>query len=574
MEKNWYLFVIGGLLFLQAAVFLFFQEDSYLAVHDNLDLFVTQLKMLKNTDSFFTRDAVIPMLGGISRDNLGSEFSLYNILYYILPNFWAYMVDYAFKIVIGIFSFCLLAKDIYGEKYAVYRPIICVIATAFALIPVFPAYGICFTSIPLIVYLLRRIYRKPDKWLFLGVFLYPLLSYFSYFGFFILAYIVCAVLILWIKDKHFPGRIFLSCVVLALGYVLFEHRLFQEMLFGEEVTIRSSMIETSYTLRENLKTMGEVFCKTIFHAQDSHFYLVFWVCLIGIVAINAGYLRKKDYKKMGTDPCNLVFLFLIFNVLIYGSYYWEGFRELIFTLVPQLEGFQFNRTLYFNSFLWYALFFLLLKRLYDSGKKEGIWIANIAALAALLIVMFMPQTYNDFYHTCYYHAYALVKQTEPKDLNYREFFSEELFEEIKEEIGYSGEWAVAYGMHPAVLEFNDIATLDGYLGFYSQQYKEDFRKVIAPSLQTNAWARAYYDDWGARAYVFSPSGEDSYAPYRNLELEDKSLGIDPEEFANLGGRYIFSRVEISNQEELGLELKGTYTHPASPYEIRVYEVLK
>ena len=70
--KNWYLLFVGGLLFLQAAVFLIFRENSYLAVHDNLDLFVTQLKIMKNTDTFFAQDAVLPMLGGISRDTFGS----------------------------------------------------------------------------------------------------------------------------------------------------------------------------------------------------------------------------------------------------------------------------------------------------------------------------------------------------------------------------------------------------------------------------------------------------------------------------------------------------------------------
>lgn len=570
--KNWYLLFVGGLLFLQAAVFLIFRENSYLAVHDNLDLFVTQLKIMKNTDTFFAQDAVLPMLGGISRDTFGSEFSLYNILFYLLPNFWAYMTGYALKIIIGIFSFCLLAKDVYGEKYHTYRPLVWVIATAFALIPVFPAYGICFASIPLIAFLLRRIYLQPDKWLFLGVFLYPLVSYFSYFGFFILAYIVCAVIILWIKDKKFPKWIALSCVVLAAGYMVFEYRLFKEMLFSDTVTIRSSMVEASFSFIENMQSMWDAFAHTIFHAQDSHFYLVFPVCLVGIVLINIGYIRKKEWKGILTDPCNLILCFLIFNVLIYGTYYWEEFRNFVFTLIPQLDGFQFNRTLFFNSFLWYALFFLLLKRLYDTQKNRWIWMANVLAAMAALIVMFMPQTYNDFYSTCYYHAYEIIKQTEARDLNYREFFSEELFEEIKEDIDYDEEWAVAYGMHPAVLEFNGIATLDGYLGFYEQEYKEDFRKVIAPALETNEWARNYYDDWGARAYIYCSSGENSYIPYRNLELSDESLGIDPEALKALDGKYIFSRIKISNQEELGLHLKGTYSNETSPYVIYLYEL--
>lgn len=572
INKNWYLFFVGGLLMLQAVVFFIFRENSYLAVHDNLDLFVTQLKMLKNTNAFFAKDAVIPMLGGISRDNFGSEFSLYNILYYILPNFWAYLTGYALKIVIGIFSFCLLAKDVYGQKYDTYRPIIFVIATAFALIPVFPAYGICFASIPLIVFLLRRIYLKPTIWLFLAVFCYPLVSYFSYFGFFILAYIVCAVILLWIKDKKFPKWIALSCVVLAAGYMIFEYRLFREMLFSDTVTMRGEMVETSYSLPENLKAMWDIFAHSNFHAQDSHFYFVLPVCFIGIALINITYIRRKEYKKMWVDPCNLIFFFLIFNVLIYGMYHWEGFRNFVFTVVSKLDGFQFNRTYFFNPFLWYVLLFLLLKRLYDTQKSRWIWMANAIAAVAALIVMFMPQTYNDFYSTCYYNAYGIIKQTPAKDLNYREFFSEDLFEEIKEDIGYQGEWSAAYGMHPAVLQFNGISTLDGYLGFYELQYKEAFRKVIAPALKTNDWAKSYFDDWGARAYLYSASGENTYVPYRDLELSDESLAIDPQAFLALKGRYIFSRVKISNQEELGLELKGTYSNDTSPYVIYLYEL--
>ena len=570
--KNWYWCFVGGLFLLQALVFLIFRENSFIAVHDNMDLFVAHLQILKNTDTFFAQDAVLPMLGGVSRDTFGSEFSLYNILYYLLPNFWAYLTGYALKIAIGVFSFILLAKDVYGSEYEKYRPLIWVIAAAFGMIPVFPAYGIAFTSVPLIVWLLRRIYLKPQKLLFLGVFLYPLVSYFSYLGFFILAYIVCAVIILWIRDKRFPKWIVLSCAVLAGGYMCFEYRLFKEMLFSDVVTIRGTMVETNYGFVDNIKAMLEVFCKTIFHAQDSHFYLVLPICIIGLIVINAGYIRRREWKGLWTDSCNLTFFFLIFNVLIWGSYNWEAFRNFVFTLIPQLTGFQFNRTLFFNTFLWYALLFLILKRLYDTKQQKMRWFANGIAMAAACIVMFVPQTYNDFYHTCYYHAYEIIKQKEVNDLNYREFYSQELFDKIKEDIVYNGEWAAAYGMHPAVLQYNGIATLDGYLGLYEQEYKEAFREVIEPALATADWNRSYFDEWGARAYLVSASAESTYAPYKELGITDNRLMIDTEAYKELGGKYIFSRIPIGNQAQLGLNLRGTYTDSTSPYTIYLYEV--
>ena len=570
--KNWYILFIAALLCLQAGVFLVFREESYIRVHDNLDLFVTQLQMMKNTDTFFSHDVLLPMLGGISRNNFGSEFSLYNILYYFLPAFWAYIIGYGLKIIIGIFSFCLLAKDIYGEKYDRYRPIILLLGTAYGLIPVFPAYGIAFTSVPIIVYLLRRIYIKADKWLYLGVFLYPLLSYFSYFGIFLLAYIVCAIVILWIRDKKFPKGIAISLFILAAGYIVFEHRLFKEMLLSDVITIRGTMVNPSLSFTENVKYVWDVFCRTNFHEQDSHMYLVLPVCMIGVILVNIGYVRRKEYRKILTDSCNLCLLIIVINCIIYGFYFWKEFRDLVETLIPQLTGFQFSRFTFFNPFLWYSLLFLLIRRLYDYRKKWAKGLANIIAAAAILIVMFVPQMYNDFYYTCYYNAYSIIKQKPVNDLNYEEYYSQELFEYIKEEIGYDGEWSAAYGMNPAILQYNGIATVDGYLGMYSQEYKEAFRKVIAPALETAEGNRAYFDDWGARAYLFSGSDENTYVPYRELNLQDFELKIDPDAYRAIGGQYIFSRIEISNKEELGLSLKGTYSHETSPYTIYLYEL--
>ena len=122
-----------------------------------------------------------------------------------------------------------------------------------------------------------------------------------------------------------------------------------------------------------------------------------------------------------------------------------------------------------------------MKYLYDRRKK---WLGNALLLISLAVVVLTPAVYNDFYYTLYYHAYRLVKGVEVENLNYREFFSEELFDEIKEDIGYDGEYGIAYGMHPAVLSYNGISTLDGYLGFYPQEYKEKFGAMIAPATRT------------------------------------------------------------------------------------------
>ncbi|MFR3251019.1 MAG: DUF6044 family protein [Eisenbergiella sp.] len=55
-------------------------------------------------------------------------------------------------------------------------------------------------------------------------------------------------------------------------------------------------------------------------------------------------------------------------------------------------------------------------------------------------------------------------------------------EEIKADINYDGEYAAGYGLNTAVLEYSGISTLDGYLGFYPQSYKEEFTRLILACL--------------------------------------------------------------------------------------------
>ena len=292
----WYVVIAAGFIGSAALVFLVFGESSMIAVHDNLDLFVAQFQMLKNTDSFWTHGATVPFLGGITRDNLPSEFSLYTMLYMIFPSYYAYVAGYLLKIVIAVISTVLLAKDFCGESYAKYKPIVWMCGLAYGILNVFPAFGIPFASIPLAVYLVRKINREPSvKW-YAALFLYPLVSYFSYFGLFILAYMCVALIWIWIKDKKFPFRLLIAIIVLSAGCVVCEYRLFGVMLFSDAETIRATMEAGSYSTWEIVRTMWEGFSRGMFHAESMHTYLVMPVCLIYFVYLNSSYVFQKNAK--------------------------------------------------------------------------------------------------------------------------------------------------------------------------------------------------------------------------------------------------------------------------------------
>lgn len=597
ITKYWFFFPVIGFLLLMAAVFFGYGERSYIGVHDNMDLFLAQFQMLKDTDSFWKHGVDVPFLGGVSRDNLPSELSLYSLLFMLFPTYTAYVLGLLGKILIGMFSFRLLAGELLGEGYEKYRPAVYMTGFAYGICWFFPAFGFAFASIPLCVWLLLKIYRGQGKrwygW-YAALFAYPLVSYFSYHGIFILGYL--ALVIVWMacraayagakkrrernavpgdgtgqvlsrqaemcgepcRDGRAVWRLAGALFVLAAGFVVCEYRLFGQMLFSDEVTIRSSIVNASLSLPEILAEIGQVFREGIFHADGVHRKVVLPACAICFVVSNGLYLRRREGKAILCDPFNLLMGFILFNCVVYGLYDFEPLRTLVETLVPPLEGWQFNRTIFFNPFLWYAALFLILRRLYDTGVWQ-MWLANGIVCIAVLAVILTPTRYNDLYNTCYNRAYEHFHGQEVDELSYEQFYAVDLFEEIKADIGYQGEWAAAYGFHPAVLEYNGIATLDGYLGFYSQQYKEDFRKIIAPALERVEATRIYYDDWGARAYLYSGTDLSIVSATKTVYATDDHIYMDGEAFRALGGKYLFSRIKFSNAEEAGLSLLGEYT---------------
>lgn len=569
VRKYWHWILFGGIFLFEALVLFVLRENIYVGICDNLDLFITQLKMLSDNNAFFARNQTMPILQNISRDYFPSEFSLYNILYFIFPDIYAYIIGYLLKLVIALFSCILLAKLLLQDSYAKYEKAVVLTGTAFALLPVYPMYAVCFASMPLVLYLVIRIYQEPKPWLFAALFFYPLLSYFSFFGAFILGYILIGAAVLSIRDKKISWSLLLSFVVLFAGFFCFEYRLFGIMFFSDVETIRSTMTEASLGGADLFHTFIDALVHNFLHSNSVHTYFVLPICVIYFIWNTIQYLTKKKQGKVWRDIFYLTVLFILFNSIVYTLYYWAPLRNLVETILPPLKGFQFGRTIYFNTFAWYFAFFIVLKEICDRKQL----FACVLGVMAIVVAGGTQCGYSDFYNTCYCTLYKLVKGTEVNQLSYGEFYGASLIKQIKEEIGYTAdEGACAYGFHPAMLSYNGITTIDGYCGYYSQEYKESFRAAIAPTLAANDYWRDYYDGWGCRAYLFSASGENIYDFGANAESIPQEILIDEPALKALGCDYIFSRVEITNATEMMLDLLGIFQDEDLPYRVYVYRL--
>lgn len=656
-------------LFLAGAAFLYILcgENAHIAVHDNLDLFVAQYQMLREQGSFFSQGTASLFLGGISRDVLPSERSLTGLAYWLLPPFAAYVTLYFVKIGLSIAGFWLLTREIL-DKTAQEKPfsdsaqaIALLGGFAYGILNVFPAYGVCFASIPLYVWLMIRLYRvgrRPGagavlqdghwkEWMssrvrrefpyLAGLFVYPFVSYFSYFGLFLLAYSVLGILWIWIRDRRLPLRLLAGTAAMALGCVFFEYRLFRTMLGGGAVTIRETMVQNDFTPAQVLGEIGDVFVSNIFHADGVQKKLILPVCAVYFVFLNGRYMVRGQGKRIFHDLYNLIALLLGFNAVIYGLYDFRPFRGMVERLVPPLKGWQFNRTIFFSPFLWYAAMTLIALRLMSAaGRRKSRAAAAGAMLLPMLsaaLVLSTPNTYNDLYATLRGGVKEEMQGQTVDDLSWREFYSPELFAKIRKDLGYSSgdldstagtpqqeaeerfgslerdmhtdnpldgtaddpsawtasaravaeqgfqtsgttgtDWAVAYGFHPAVLEYNGIATLDGYLGFYNQSYKDVFRAAIAPALERRPASEVNFDAWGARCYLYSGDEDGIVQAVRHYQTISSQIAIDETALRDMGCRYIFSRIRLTNAEEKHLRLRGEWSDETSPYTVYVYEL--
>lgn len=565
LKKNWGFLFIAIFIFVTLIYVLVRRDGIYIQIHDYLDCHPAWAKMMSDNGLFWKTDVQVPMLGGIDRNYLYSDLKAYIWIFMILPTFPAIITGWYAKIFLSVAGFMFLAGVIY-DKSEKDKNLIALCGFVYGIIPSYPPDAFGFASLPFLMGILILLYQRFDWRYVAALLIYPVFSDFATFGVFICGYILLFFIMNWMIKRKPAWRILPGLATVSMGYVISEWRLFYTMFFSGDVTIRTASARSHAGLSEALKQATEVFRHGHYHSDTLHAYVILPTCLIYLIYINVKYIRDHNAKTIVRDKLNWLMIWIVLNCLIYGLDKWEAFRSLIATVVPVLGGFSFARTLWLNPFLWYFSFMIILCRV----TKRAM--AYILLFLAFGTICFKNATYNHIYQNLQAIVYEWKNGTEYPDLTYGEFYSERLFDKIKEDIDYNGEWSVAFGMHPAVIEYNGIATLDGYVSMYPVEYKQQFRMLIAPELERDEVNANYFDSWGGRAYILSD--EVAFDMGRKTEPDEARLYIDSEVFREMGGTYVFSRVSVINASELGLEETGVYTDESSPYRIYVYRVVE
>lgn len=543
-------------------------QDGHVEIHDNLDSSHVWLTLLKENGLFFaSSDALVPILSGMSRDYFMSEFQLANFLYYLFEPFDAHLVNFVLKLVLGFFSFRVLAGYILesGEED---KLLISLAALAYAFLPGYENLYIAQATLPLIVYFYLRFINKDNYVFLLGAFLYPVLSEFPRYGFFICSLVALSILYFLLFDRKYAFRAMLFLLALSLGYLITDYRLFRLMLWSGEETIRSEFLAAPAGFWRSLVlslTQGQ------YHAQSKHLFVILPTILITSLL----YLKSKfanstsdmPMKTLATDP--VIRIYAVFGLLIlgfcglYALYAGTNFNQYLSDYLGLLAGFNFSRFVWFNPLIWHLFFALVLILL---CRRLGRWVSVSIASIHVLVVVFLPGYGSDIQKSISCSFYNSCQNV----FSYEEFYSQELFSKIKSSIEYDGEKVVAFGFHPAIISYNGFFTADGYHNSYPLDYKYEFRRLIEPVLEKSSRFRSYFDNWGARAYIFST--QVSYAPKKDIPDMSVSLEMSASQSKSLGIKYIISFYPLNTNPKFSLEHLGLFQDARSPYNAHVYKI--
>ena len=205
--------------------------------------------------------------------------------------------------------------------------------------------------------------------------------------------------------------------------------------------------------------------------------------------------------------------------------------------MPILKAIQLDRFYSLYPILWFSVFVLIIREL---PSKIAITLGSVQ----VVIVLFSNQLVGDY----------IKKTIHRRDyVSYQEFYAEDLFSKVKtimkQDINPNKRVGMV-GLHPAVAQYNQIPTIDGYVVLYSLAYKHQIQSIIQPELNQNKFIKNYFEQWGSRCYLFDNdaviAGD---GILKNQKCCTEKLDYNFDKLKQLKCGYILSAVEVNHPSE-------------------------
>lgn len=565
MHNVWFFLGLAAVA-VMAVPYLILGEDAIFTYHDQLDgeliAYILQAKHL------FRGNILPEFMGGMSKTALTLPAPGFVLLFLTGHYFGALLSMQIIGSMVGYLGMYLLAREA-----RVCEGIAMTAGILFAYLPFLPVYGLSQYGIPLLFWFVLQLKRKrhiPAAYLYVAC--YALTSSLVLAGFGILG--MGVLWMLWLLRKQ-RDRVFsfFGAWLLLLGiYVAENFRLLGELL-GLGASQLSHKAEYVLTADPFFPALWQNLTKGGQHSEGYHL----WPLIVTLIAFTVGFaFREKAVRQLqrmigGCLLWNFFFAFV--------AAFWDSAPGVFFrSRMAALRAFQVDRLMWIAPVFWYLAFacggMLCVELLLHQRRKTvGCLMTALAGCgaAAAGLQIFLAGDVKSNIQKLRNPDYGL--------LSYKEYLAVGVMEQaesyLEETAGLeqSEYRVVSLGIDPAAALYHGFYCLDGYSNNYSLDYKNSFRRILAPELERSEYLRGYFDDWGNRCYLFSSECPGYYTIEKGgFYFQDYRL--DAEALKELGGDYLLSAAYIANASEQGLILMNEepFETEDSYYRIYIYEV--
>lgn len=513
------------------------------------------------------------MFNGIHTDGLIMPAPMFVFIYRVLEPFTALLCMHLIVSALAFLGMYLLINKCYENKIVAF-----IAGLVFAYLPFFGVYGLSIMGVPLLVYAFSNLLEEKKRLVsYLIICFYATVSSLTLVGIAILLNLFFVLIFLYLRKKKIEAKnILLGTIILGVTYLILNRSLIEQVLSVSDNLMISHKEEILVYAVPFWTSFKEFFFYGSFHMQSYQFPIV----IFSIIIIFIGLIRRNKESENGKKLLDTTIAIFIFNLII-------SILSALFAIEPVvafrnevggvLKYFQLNRMSWLTPCTWYFLFAVIILYIIEwvrtSKKKKIVMCFTKFFLLMVVFTIAGNVLYNSTFKV---NVRQMVNPSTSNSITWDKYYNEALFKEVDSYIGIPKEdyRVISLGIAPSMPLYSGFYCLDGYSNNYDLNYKNEFRKIMEEELSKNEALRMYYDNWGNRCYLLSDELGQDFFYRKGNEIIVKNLELNTKQIYEMGGRYLFSGVQIDDNRVPNLQFEKYFENENSSIGIYLYKIIE
>ena len=540
----------------------FLSKNSYIQILDVLNAEFLYNHLLKINNKLFHLnqfEEIKNVIDGWKLLYVHSQFKLIKIFFYFFDSYYAYVLHSIFIRSLGFFGIKLLFKEFF-KKIQNQN----LIFLTFALLPGLTIFGGCLWALPLLIWGFLQLEKGFKTKGIISILIYLITS--SPYQFpFILLIIFLYFIYTFIKERKLNHGIIFGGLFFFITGIILEFNLLIGV-FTNDIELISHRTYNYYNIKfpSILGILYQYFKIPLFGEYNPSQFFTLPILFLTFFYF---YKTKEKHQIKIIFYYSLIFLFTSLKI----------FTPQILSLeIPILTTFNIEKKiLYFIP----ICFFLILGYVLSNLKRNRIITIALISLFVINILRNPEISYNFlgkeshvFLDEDYFFKGKLFGDKskskyfnidEFSNLNYDNYFSQDLFKEIKYYINkpLDNFRILNVGISPSVTLYNGFHNMDAYLSNHSNIYNLEFDKL--------------QDEYSTR---FQHKLRIKYEGYEDIcnnctindPVKNIKLNLKKEVAKKMKIDYVFSAFLITNSKETGLEFIKKFSN--NIYNVYIYKI--